>query len=325
MADVAIIKSEDDLWSIFEQIIEASDQGPFSTVMVDGWRPSLLYFPHEKVSHSITPTIARSILGFHASISRSYAYLSYGEASLRKLKQSDKELLEIKALAGGGSNHIEMKGEDIVTFLMGLAGKMTAHELVFLITFFFVCYFAQDVMSDYMREKHETKRHLADSDGLVKLSEQETKRIGLVTEAMKRLPKMEVVADLAKEGKSQLLLAAANQLDGATVLGVPVSAEEASVILADEKHAPVGRKLDGIYFVDDIDTKNEEGHRGILRNAKDGTKVSVSINEGEIPPDDQANLFTALRRKSRVHSVINARFKGDTVASATIMRATLVD
>ena len=200
---------------------------------------------------------------------------------------------------------------------------MSGDQVLLVSVLFLILFFVSGITRDWIREQQETKRHLSDSRERVELSELETKRLGLVSKALIQHPEMGVVAEIAKEGKEELLQAVVNE-GNASVLGVPITGDDAKAILAVTTTERSGLKLDGIYFVDHIDSKNEDGHRAHLRSAKDGMALTVAMNENEIPDEDVANLFDALRRKTRVHAIINALFRGERVILASIMRASSI-
>jgi hypothetical protein len=64
-----IISEEARLWAALKNLISGSSSGeqrfPFA---VAGWQPSLLYFSDEPVGHSVTPAMAKAIVGFQTNL-----------------------------------------------------------------------------------------------------------------------------------------------------------------------------------------------------------------------------------------------------------------
>jgi hypothetical protein len=110
MADIAVVPAEDDLWSLLERVLTAVDVPEPDALRILSWRPRLLYFPDAEMGHTVTPSIARAIGGFHSSLSKSYAYLAYGQPNARFLRQEDQALLDIRMLVSDGSDLIEAVG-----------------------------------------------------------------------------------------------------------------------------------------------------------------------------------------------------------------------
>ena len=319
MAGIAVLSVEDDLWSLLEQTLAPAEEHDFDAIQVSGWRPRLLYFPNE-MGHTVTPSIARSIAGFHNSLSRSYAYLAYGQANAQLLKQEDKTLLEIRMLVSDGSDLIESVGEDLGKLINGLISKMSGKQVFAISALLLVLYFSSIVARDWIDKAYEEKRRDADARERIELSEQETKRLALVAQALQQHPEMKPVAELAGQGREQLVRAVTST-GLAQVLGASLTGDQAKIIVAKPRETGYGRRMDGHYEVVEIDIENPDGYMGRLRNVVTNQEVSVAINRNDLAESDVEALFDALRQKTTVDAMINAWFQGDKITSAHIVRA----
>jgi hypothetical protein len=294
---------------------------PPEYVRVQGWRPELLYFPDAPVGHVITPSLVRSISGFHNSLSRSYAYVVYGKSNARRLHGDDLDALDLNILVRDGSNGFQIVEEALDRLTREILAKMTGRQVTIGFVLFLLLYFSESVLKDWIAEAYKAREHTAEIAERLKLSEEETARIRLVTQALSANPNLKPMAVIADDGHAALLKGAATA-DRAVVLGTEVTKEEAQTVTAPREQVAEGRRIDGTFEVAEIDVDNPEGFMGTLRDPKTQQEFRVSINLGELPAEDRRALFDALESKAAVDALVNGWFVGGKLDSASIVRAT---
>jgi hypothetical protein len=323
VAEEFVISGEDDLWALLEGYLSgAKDLPPVDTIRVRRWRPHLLYFPDEPVGHSVSPSIAKAITGFHNSLSRSYAYLIYGQADARKLHSDDMDALDLRILATGGSNGLDVIGDAMDRLADAVVHKLTGRQMALLIALFLLLHFSTTVTADWIAAEHAEKAHEADIAERIKLSEQETKRMQMLKEALDRNPGIKPMASIADEGRPPLVRTVL-AYDRGKVLGTEITRRQASVIVSKEKAAGKGERMDGRFEVVELDVENPEGFMGTLKDIKTQKEIRVAINLGELPESDKKALFYALEEKTIVEALVNAWIVNGKVAYASVVRAEL--
>ncbi|MGH7048467.1 MAG: hypothetical protein ACREE2_18985 [Stellaceae bacterium] len=320
MADSLRIGDESDLWGVLERMLSYSLAIPLDLFEISGWQPELLYFPDEPLGHSISPSIARAVSGFHASISRSYAYLAYGRPNARLLRNDDIYALDIRILVVAGSDGLTFTEKGIRDLVYKLAEKMTGKQITVAIVVFLLMYFSASVTKDWIDKGLEAKRQEVESSERIKQSEEETKRMALIAKALESHPGLKPVADMSYESKEPLARAVTSTIN-ARISGAPITGEEAKAILSNPRQAGHGKRVDGIYDIVEIDIENPDGYMGRVRNNETHEEFTVSINRRELPDEDIGVLFKALHDKTAVHTLINAWFVGDKITHASIVRA----
>lgn len=319
MADAFVIRDEADLWRLLAATLDGSKDPP-ELLQVVGWQPRLLYFPDEAIGHSVSPSLARAITGFHASLSRSYAYLVYGKSSASVLRADDKAVLDIQMLAVSGSNGIDVIGDALDRLTDAIVHKLTSRQMAVLIAVFLLLHFGGVVTKDWIAAHYAEKAHADDSQERLKLSEEESARMKMLIEALERNPGVKPVAAIADEGRIPLVRSITTHARG-SVLGTEISGEQASVILSKEKEEGESRRLDGRFDVVEIDVDNPEGWMGTLKDAKTQKEIRVSLNRMELTGEDLQALFEALKAKSSVDALVNAWLVGDKITYAAVVRA----
>jgi hypothetical protein len=319
MAETFIIRDEGDIWRLLEAMLDGSKGAP-DILQIVGWRPRLLYFPDDAIGHSISPSLARAVSGFHASLSRSYAYMVYGKANAGVLHSDDKAALDIKMLVVSGSNGIEVLGDALDRLTHAIIHKLTSRQMAVLLAIFLLLHFGATVTKEWIAAQYAEKAHADDEKTQVALSEEETRRMNLLIEALEKNPGIKPVASFAEEGRVPLVRSVIPHSRG-SVLGTEISGEQASVIISKEKEQGESRRLDGRFEVVEIDVENPEGWMGTLKNPKTQQEIRVSLNRMELTGEDLQALFGALKDKSSVDALVNAWFVGGKIAYAAVMRA----
>jgi len=315
------IPSEDVLWELLQRILEdpsaVRQTGP---PQIAGWQPELLYFPDEPVGHSINPTTARAISEFHIQLSRAYAYLVYGQANARLLKNEDKAFLEVKILVKDGSNGYDILEEALQRLIQALFTKMTGEQVLIIIIVFLLLYFGTTVTRDWISRRYQSRDRETDSIERRTLSEEETKRLTLLREALRQHEVLEPVRSAAEESKMALTKGAA-KAPRARVVGAEMTVEEAKAIVAQERRTGEGRRLDGQFEVIEIGTENPDGYIGRLRNMRTLEEFDVEINYDDLTEQDIDVLFKSARDKISISALVNAWFLGGKPTRAVVMRA----
>ncbi len=321
MAAIAVVSTEDDLWSLLEET-PAPGASVGRAINTSGWQPQLLYFPHAEVPHTVTPSIARAITGFHNSLSRSSAFLVYGQPNARFLKQEDQELLDIRFLVLGGSDVVEVFGNDIGRLIDGLVSKMSGGQVFESVVLLLILYFSSLIGREWIERAFDEKRRDGEARARTRASDQETERLRIFAAVLQRHPGMKAVSELADQGREQLVRAIA-ATEGGCVLGTPLTQDQARTILAKQRDNGRGRRMDGHYEVIEIDIDNPDGYMGTIRNVSTNQEISVAINRAQLADSDIETMFAALRQKTTIDAMVNAWMVGDKIASAHILRADL--
>lgn len=314
------VTSETDLWVALERCLDAIGSADREVFEIDGWSPQLLYFPHELVHHSIRPSAARAVTDFHKSLSRSYAYLVYGDANATLLKGEDRLLLDLEFLVTGGSTGVEAADKAIEAIAKAIAEKMTGKQITISVIAFLLLYFGSSMGAAWLSEHYETRRAEEASDERISLSEQETRRVEMMTRALNCSPELAPVKEEADSSKTALVRPITQQKSGA-VLGTEISGEQAKVILSKERQRGEGKRIDGEYRVNDINTTTPLGYVAEIENVKTGQKISVEVNRDDLPAEDIHLIFQVAEAKSSLIARVNAWLVGGKIVRANIVRA----
>jgi hypothetical protein len=315
-----LVTVEEDLWDLLEHLVDGDIAPGDAEIRMGNWRPELLYFPDEPVGHSISPSSAKAITEFHASLSRAYALMGYGEANPRRLSPEDRERLEITVLVIAGSSGLELTPEALSAIIQGLMEKMTGDQVTLSVIVFTLLYFSSTIAKVFITKRAEVAAKSIAGSTTVKLAKEETERVKLLSEAMERVAMLKTIANYSETSK-EALLRPVRKKRIARVLGELVTGDQARAILVKERAKGVGRRLDGRFKVIDINNEAPDGFDAKLESIETGEEIGVSIHFGELPDEDIMVLFDALYRKTAIFALVNAILKDGKVESAVMVRA----
>lgn len=116
---------------------------------------------------------------------RAYANVCYGDSNLRRLRDEDRELLELVLKADEGSSEYEAPLYEQLTELARKAiDKMDARSLVITILGIAVVIGGVEISKAWIAERQEARQ----AEQAVELSRQETERLRLISEAVRQQP-----------------------------------------------------------------------------------------------------------------------------------------
>ena len=253
------IPDEDALWDLLERLLATPElEAEVGTLRLNGWKPSLLYFPDEALGHSIRPSVAHAVSLYHENISQGYALLAYGAANRRLLKNEDKEVLDINLLVIDGSTGIAPHTEALVELIKRLAGNISGKQVLFIVVTFLLLYFGADVAKQWIAKHYNEKIATGTSKERIVLSEQETRRMEILAQAMNKNESAETLRRTANNATRALARPSVRE-DRTKIQGADITREQAETIFSQERHRAVGHRLDGLYRVVRIDTESDTG------------------------------------------------------------------
>lgn len=318
------IGSEDDLWAALERYLTPDTPAGRETFEIRGWSPQLLYFPDEPTHHSIRPSAARAVTEFHKSLSRSYAYLVYGNANATLLKSDDRLLLDLEFLVIGGSTGVDATDRALEAIARAIVQKMSDKQITLSVIIFLLLFFSSSIGASWLSEHYETRRAEDASSERIALSEQETRRVEMMAQALGSAPELAPVKEESESSKTALVRPI-TQRDSGAVLGTPISQEQAKVIVSKEKQRGEGRRIDGEYRVNDINTTTPLGYVAEIENIDTGEKITVEVNRDDLPAEDIHLIFQVAEDKSSLIARVNAWVVGGKIVRANIVRADPVE
>lgn len=184
MIETLIIKTEDDAFSALKKALD-KELNENVQVVFDGWPTFKLTISGEDFDSSIPTRIMPPILDLQREIHRIYCRAKYNTDDVRRLTQDERELLELVVTVKKGSSEFITELANSLNEIIKNS-NMTGDQALILLVSISALIVANFGWKEWLR----TKEREHGQDVSVRLSEQETKRLELVTEAMGQKPEI---------------------------------------------------------------------------------------------------------------------------------------
>ena len=311
-----VIRSEEDAWQVLEKAVNGEEFPDNLLLRFDGW-PSFKLDVSGRDWHSTVPTrVMPSLLEVQKDINRAYAHIRYDDFNLRRLKEEERDDLEVVVKVKEGSSVfdadlwnqfsrmaeaavVRMSGDQIVISVLGVALTIMAPVM-----------FKAWLASREKDREEETR---------VQLSKEETQRLQVMAEAMRQHPPLEVVRDDAVATTNKLLKVA-RPGDNIEMKGVQIPAEEAQELAQPERERAKEIELEGDFRVLGNRTDKGAGFRVTVQRIADGLTVSADVL-AELAWDQKEAIQQAEWSKTAVHLEIRAEMLRETFSRAVVLSA----
>jgi len=205
-SEVIVIRSADDAWRLLEEIEAGREFSPGLELRFDGWPVFEMRVQGKDWDSTVPTRVMTPLLEIQKDLYRTLMQIRHGHASLRRLTDEDRELLELVVRVGKGSSDYKAPLYDSLTELAKQAiNKMESKDLARTLMCVALVYGAVEINKDWVGARQKAvqgDQHVALQ---VALSEQETTRMKVFAAAVKQAPVAEEVKADHEASKSRLL------------------------------------------------------------------------------------------------------------------------
>lgn len=284
------------------------------------WPSVQLVLKGDGYSSTITAETAEAIVELQRAVDRTFARFVKGKTTANSLSKEERERLAFKAKVEDGSSLITINLDDAFSALaQNLAGKMTGTELVIAIASAALIWGGSSSLKAWLKLRAERQNRVTDMQERVALSEQETRRLELVTTAQSQ---SQVLRDVEADAASvrEKFLRAGPDAKTVQFQGIRLTGEEARSLARDPREVAQEVQLNGVYVIGGLDWKKDETVRMDLRSVESqGMSFSASLATRSLMPKDKALLQRAEWDRKPVYMSVNARVRKGEVVDAVIV------
>lgn len=330
-----VIRNEDDAWQALEQALHGDGFPDALQLRFDGW-PSFELVVQGRDWHSTVPTrIMPALIEVQKDISRAYAHIRYSEPNLRRLKDDERDSIEVVVKVKNGSSAYDADLWQQLTQLARAAiERMNGTEAVIAVLGVALTIMAPVMFKAWLnaRTKEQRMAHdlaLAETDAAnrVALSEQETKRLQIMRQAAAVEPIVETAREDA-QATTNRLLKATRPGDTIGIGGVTVTSAEAQELVRPERERAKEVELRGQFAVLGCQNDKVAGFRIRVRSVADGAEFHAEVPL-ELPIDQQQAIRDAEWSKGSATRTVmlhlDAARLHDTIRNAIVTKATTVE
>lgn len=319
-----VVRNEDDAWHYLGLAIAGEfDEVDDVAIRFEGW-PTLTIVV-QLPEATISPAIMAAFVDLQEAIYRGHAEIRYGGSDLRNLSAEEREALEFLVKVEGGSSLFGVDGKEVVNSLIhAMKEKMTPAHWVTIALGVALIWFGQAAWNDYLENrtqirlseiKSKEKRELL--EGMRFLSEQETERMKILSEALQQQGELARVEEHADNGRRSVLKTLPPN-DNAKIGESVIHGSQARELAKSERRRSVNVTLHGAYIILRVDTTAVDGFRVRLQRVDDGTTLTAGVQDVLISAEQREKIQEAEWEKKPVWLQIDAKRRDSEIVDAVI-------
>lgn len=302
----------------FEALRKAMSEeiGPNTEVVFEGWPVFKLTISGEDFHASIPTRIMPPILELQKEIYRIYTRVRYNTEDTRSLRQEERDQLELVVEIKEGSTEFIAALADALNEIIKSTDMTSQEALILLISIA-----AMITTAIGWKEWLRAKERAHGQETTVKLSEEETKRLELVTAAMSRQPAIlenQVALDHFRDDLSRRL----KPEDELKVDRQPIiDGERAAEIVPPVRAVAQDIRIDGEFIINEVKFPKSFGgkYRFSATRLVDGKQMLIDAHPDVLSEDQIQILKDGGFMVKRVVMEINAKNLRDTISSASLV------
>lgn len=315
MIDELVIRTEEEAHQALSKAL-AAEISDTAQVVFDGWPVFRLTISGQDFNGSIPTRIMPPILELQSEIHRIYCRAKYNTEDTRRLRQEERELLELVVIIRPGSTEFIATLADALNEIIKNA-NMSGKEIVTLLVAISFLVAGTVGWKDWLRARE--REH--NQEVTVRLSQEETKRLELVTEAIRQRPELEHNKRAIDEFKSDLSkkLKPSDQL---AMNGEPViTGVRAAEIVPAPRVSAEDVRIDGEFVIKQVIFPRVFGekYRFVVARVIDGQQMTVDALPGVLTAEQINVLKEGGFAVRTVLMEINAKSLRGNISSANLV------
>lgn len=321
MALDIVIRNEEDAWKWFEKALNNDPEleQPLN-IRFDGWPTLDLRYKGNDFDSSVPTRIMPTLLEAQKEINRFYAQLRYGDQNLLRLKQEERERLELNVKVKKGSSEYATNLSNVLTeSARSAVSNMESTHILYSVLFIALTWGATIAWKSWLKHQAEIKG----MDHDVKLTKLENDRIGLLARAHKKEPYLEDLSEGVDEFRNDSLTKL-KPMDSLTLPNsdVKIDGRYASELTHRKREQSEEHRIDGEFIILSVTSGGEaQGFKIKVRRRIDDEEFTVTIPEGTLTSDQIDILKNNEWAKKPVLLEINAKVLRGSITAATLIKA----
>ena len=318
MIEKKIIETEDQAYEILKSALsEASDFDERLQISFDGWPSIKIKFEGDDFNGGLPSRMLEPLIELQKTIYRVYCRSKYDSDDLRKLTQKDKEALELVVIPTPGCT-------DVLIELGGLfneiiqSSNMNGTETTIVIVAAGVLFTASVAWKNWLNNKREEHA----DENTVKLSQQETERLKIVSDALTANPSLNEIKQEIEQFRSDLTkkLKPNDRIFVGGDNEQLLNGEEAAELSHTPREKSVETRIDGEFLITEVKFPRtlDEKYIFYVERVSDGLELKVAANRENLTMDQITILKEGGFGMRKVIMAINAKLIRDTYSHAKL-------
>lgn len=318
--DELIISSDADAAQVLQDVLRNQlSLAPDQQIKMQGWPTVEIRLTGPNYDGTITAATAKALVELQHAADQ--AYLNLVRPSGRRLTDAEKSRTAITAKVEKGSSLLTVDFSEFAkTLATDLVQKMSSTDILIAVLGLGMIAGASVVFKQYLRSRAATASKEKELQAQLAMSEQETKRLEVVTQAMTRQPKLAIANDDFDDARDALLRSAADAKT-LTVDGLTLTGEQSARLPRQPRAKSEQVQLNGVYLITSVSWSNDDYVELGLRSTggSDTLEMKATLTTRSLLQADKDLLAAAEWNRTPVYLSINAKTLRGEVVDATIV------
>ena len=310
------ITSADEAWSWLEAALRNQPIPPIGEMKFEGWPKLTFNVKGRDWDSSVPARIMGPLLEYHRDLQRAYANVRYGAPASQRLRDDERDQLELVVKVGqGSSDFVAELAKQFAIFAAEAGKKMSSTQLVVLVLGLALTFTAPELYKQYVAKRQ------AETDAVktVQLSQEETKRAEILADAFKAASELMTAKNDRLETENRILKAM-RPADRISNGGIELTGEQARQITKPERALAQAVTISGFYRILRVDTDRGAGFRIKVEEFTSAETLTAEVPI-ELPAKQRDVVSAAEWKKEIVWLAIDAERHRDSIRDATITSA----
>lgn len=320
MAKVTI-SSESDAIKLIQKALK-NELGDNYEIVFNGWPKLTIVLEGEGYAGTITPSLMESLVELQNGLNRAYAKVVYNQADSRILKAIERQELEFKAKVEDNCTKIEIDFTDLLKKTIDVLGaKMEAKHVVILGIAGMSLWVADSAIKSHYEAETKIKTVQQDTIKSTALSKQETDRMKILAEAIKKEPQLAQIQKDAAETHVGLLKGVSDA-ESIEINGITFNKEDAKALSRNQRATATDIQLNGNYQILSVDTSLPEETKIKVKYIPDGREFNARFKDATLDANQIKILQESEWDRRKVYLSVNATELRGQITTATIISVT---
>jgi len=271
--EIVTIRSSDDAWALLRHALEGGELPERLELVFDGWPQFDLKVKGKDWYGTVPTRVMAPLLDVQRDLHRVYANICYGSPNLRKLRDEDRDLLELVVKVDEGSSEYKAPlWQQLNELAKKAIEKMDSRDVAITVLGIAVVVGGVEINKAWVAQRQEATQ----ADQTVQMSREETERLKIFADAVKEKPVLaEARADF--ESTQNRLLKTVKPGDTVRAKGIELRGDQVMEITHEERAHAEDTHITGTFRVLANDASKGAGFRIRVARISDGLTFSADV------------------------------------------------
>jgi len=325
-----IIRTDEDAFKLLQDSMAEGFSLDGVELKFDGWPNLSIHLEGTKYNSSLTPSLMKGFIELQKGINRSYCLVRYNTPNTSVLKKEERERLEIQVKVGQGSTMTNIDLQQLLTNIANnVVDKMDPKTLATTLVLLGLIWAGKTSYAKYLdnrRQIRETEVKSEESREMLKnqqfLSEQETKRVEIMSKAMLENTKAATLSAVADDTKAALLKELGHT-QKASIQGIEFDGEVAEELAKNARRKSLDVRLDGKFRILTVDSTDPNEFKVRLRNTSSKEEFTARVQDGSLDNRYIQALQFGEWSRNPILLMVNAKSLDNDIRNAVVIEASI--